>query len=798
MNPFEQNALDALSELLRSANVKITKQTLRKALLRHPHFPSLASLKDVLNECKIKTIAARGSIEKLAGLPLPALAFFNIDGGIFAPVRKVSESQVEWYHTQKGWQNETLYEFEQKWNGAILLIEPTTDSNEKNYNSKRIQELLTNSLFPVITIGILAFIGLLFWNRHPLYSSAESWRAGLLMLIKLGGAGLSGLLMWQSINPAEPVIRKNTSLIVEKRKNNSLLNSKGANLFNWLSWAETGVVYFVGSILGICIAAIFNEKIIDQLFLLNLISLPFTFYLIYYQAGKAKKWCLTCCIVLVLFWFEFAVWYYFFGNFNFSDSIKAYSLLVSYLFIAALYALIKPVIASQKQWYEVIREIKRMKFNPDYVGSIFKNSAQLPPVFENMKIIGIGDPVARHIITLVYSPSNPESAEIHNGLSELFLKNSNIYWRIIFLPLNEKDIQFIQAILNCPQETALEGLNKWFLNIDQSIGKWKNNLENGSGLSEEEIKTQVSLQGNWCNLARITAIPAIFVDGKPIPVVYQTYDIPLLCNSKNNEINHVAEKISQYLENSEITVIMNIWKRDHVKEQLLALFNQTLKPSEIWIIQCGDYVQLDEIKRQYPFIKILSSTINLKYFGRFSFAQYVKSKYIYILDDDVIPSMNWLHKCKNLCEEKNAIISSAGRIVPRNDFYPEKLSNVPSYFIGDVSHNVPYNYCELETQVDFGCNSWFFKSRYLKDFWQLPPYSLETGEDIHFSAVCKIISGISTIVPAQIDEVLNGNLKRWYGHDNIASWKQSDFLPQRADILRNMIEENGWKPLLWI
>jgi hypothetical protein len=242
---------------------------------------------------------------------------------------------------------------------------------------------------------------------------------------------------------------------------------------------------------------------------------------------------------------------------------------------------------------------------------------------------------------------------------------------------------------------------------------------------------------------------------------------------------------------------MNIWKRNHVKEQLLALFNQTLKPSEIWIVQCGDHVQLDEIKKQYPFLNILSSTVDLKYFGRFSFAQYVKSNYVYILDDDVIPSKNWLQECKNLCDTKNAIIASAGRIIPENDFYPEKLSNVPDYFIGDVSRDVPYNYCELETQVDFGCNSWFFKSNWLRDFWRVPPYSFDTGEDIHFSAVCKIASGTPTIVPAQIDEVLNGNLKKWYGHDDMASWKQSDFLPQRAGILQNMIEKNGWKPLLW-
>lgn len=527
MNPFEHNASDALVQLVELANVKITKQTLKKALLRHPHFPSLASLKDVLTDCKIKTIAARGSIEKLAGLPLPALVFLTIHGGVFAPVRKVSENQVEWYHTQNGWQNDTLYEFEQKWSGAILLIEPTTDSDEKNYNSKRIQALLTNSLFPFIIVGILTFIGLLLWNRYALYSSGGSWGVGLLMLIKFAGAGLSGLLMWQSIDPAESVIRKSSNLMIEKRKNTNLLNSNGAYLFNWLNWAESGVIYFVGSALGICIAAIFEEKIIGQLFLLSMISLPFTLYLIYYQAVRAKQWCLTCCSVLGLFWLEFVVCYYFPEDFN-ASNIQGYSLLCSYLFTISMYAVIKPVIISQKQWHEVIREIKRMKFNPGYVEGVLKNKAQLPPIFENMKVFGAGDLSARHTITLVYSPGSKGSAELHNGLREVFLKKNDICWRIIFLATSLRDVDIIEGMLNCPPEKAFESLDSWFSDINQSVRKWKAKYAYDTLLSEEVIQGQITLHTHWCKLAKITTVPSLFIDRASIPAVYQVHDIAML------------------------------------------------------------------------------------------------------------------------------------------------------------------------------------------------------------------------------------------------------------------------------
>ncbi len=37
------------------------------------------------------------------------------------------------------------------------------------------------------------------------------------------------------------------------------------------------------------------------------------------------------------------------------------------------------------------------------------------------------------------------------------------------------------------------------------------------------------------------------------------------------------------------------------------------------------------------------------------------------MDDDVIPSLNWIDKCLTVCLEKNAIRSSSGRIIPYGD-----------------------------------------------------------------------------------------------------------------------------------
>ena len=247
----------------------------------------------------------------------------------------------------------------------------------------------------------------------------------------------------------------------------------------------------------------------------------------------------------------------------------------------------------------------------------------------------------------------------------------------------------------------------------------------------------------------------------------------------------------------DVTVILTVWKRDHLREQIECLYNQSRKPAYIWVYQCGNFVDTQRILKKYQQIGLVRSSINLKYFGRFSLAQFTRTKYVWILDDDVIPSNNWLKMCQNKCDQENAIITSTGRIIPKNDFLPEHLDNVKDYFLGDNTSYVSYNFCKEDTVVDFGCNSWFLKSDWIRAFWQIPPHTLETAEDIHLSATCLLKLGVKTIVPKQINEETSGNMKKSYGRDSFASWMTPDFEESREGVIRYFIEQLGWKPLHW-
>lgn len=250
-----------------------------------------------------------------------------------------------------------------------------------------------------------------------------------------------------------------------------------------------------------------------------------------------------------------------------------------------------------------------------------------------------------------------------------------------------------------------------------------------------------------------------------------------------------------------ITVILTSWKRDHLEDQIQALLAQTQPPDTIWIYHCRYFNEpAFELTNKYQQVKYQFNTDDLGYFGRFSLGLLAPTPYLLIIDDDVIPSPGWIEGCIRLCEENNAIISSAGRIIPENDYTPERVkdaTHVKACFIGDNDSASATNLCPENTQVDYGCNSWLIKTAWLNYFWAIRPYTFETGEDIHLSASCYLQGGIKTICPQQKPGALCGNLQKNYGFDEFASWKEDGFIQKRELILKHWINERGWSPIHW-
>lgn len=221
-----------------------------------------------------------------------------------------------------------------------------------------------------------------------------------------------------------------------------------------------------------------------------------------------------------------------------------------------------------------------------------------------------------------------------------------------------------------------------------------------------------------------------------------------------------------------IVAILTAYKRDYFKFQINSILNQTVKIDKIVILNNGS-IDLSSIKNEFgDKVDIIHSELNTKFWGRFSIANLFNCNYILMLDDDVIPGVSWVENCLRVSNERDCIVTANGR------------DNNNSNEIGDSGH------VSSDTKVAFGGHSWFYKKEYLKYFLGNSPINYNTGEDIMFSALCKINGGVETWVPSQSGE--SSAHKKNFSDDEHASFRQNNWDKDRYEICQYYINQ-GWQ-----
>ena len=310
LNDAEQNAFEALSQVLQLAKVKITATSLKKALLEHPDFPSLSALNDVLTNFKVPNLATRIGPEQLATIPLPAVAHLTIGGGFFATVRSVNGA-VEWLDTARGWQQESLNDFVKKWDGVMLLVAPDQHSGEADYTVQQRRQIIESVRISFVVSALLLCMGILFYGLWQKVDFSTTWPYYGLLLTKTLGTAVSLMLVWYGIDSQNSFLQS-VCKFNDTTNCNNILSSPAAKLTDWLDWSEVGLFYFGGGLIYLLTipqtlnGGLNNSLIIHStLFIINLLALPYTFWSIWYQWRVARQWCVLCLSIQALLWVEF-------------------------------------------------------------------------------------------------------------------------------------------------------------------------------------------------------------------------------------------------------------------------------------------------------------------------------------------------------------------------------------------------------------------------------------------------------------------------------------------------------------
>lgn len=235
-----------------------------------------------------------------------------------------------------------------------------------------------------------------------------------------------------------------------------------------------------------------------------------------------------------------------------------------------------------------------------------------------------------------------------------------------------------------------------------------------------------------------------------------------------------------------ITVILTAYKRaEYLVDQIKALKEQTVQPVEIWV--WSNQSDKDLLDVSHLVDRVITSNTNWLFWGRFSIAGMVRTKYVAFFDDDNLPQPRWFENCLNTLKKSgNALLGGSGVILPTNGGYATK-------------HKIGWNGYQLNEpeKVDLVGHSWFFDKSILQYMWREEPKSWDNGEDIHFAYMALKYGGIETLVPPHPESDMTlwscrPDFGKRVGSLKVATYKTANHKDTRSMIV-DAFRKDGWQ-----
>lgn len=515
------NAEAVVFKVLKAFSIPVDDNKIISELDKHPDHPSLLAISDVLSNFNIENSAYRLAAEELQQVPCPFIAHTRSNGGDFLMVHEIDDQKVtvssdKWTRRKLG-----RNEFSNVFSGIVLTIEPSLVHRPAGWHRALISEITT----PLAVGGLLLILisGVIF---HTNYFENYSWQIFLLTLFATIGLVTSILLLVQSIDSNNPFVQKLCS------GNNSdcraILSSKAATVFKGLSWSEVGFFYFSGSWL-VLLFCNHSPALLQGLAILNIISLPYTFYSIYYQARIARQWCVLCCTVQALLWLEFIPSLTTFNvALTLPDAIEWSTLFICFFLPVILWVLIKPVLLKAQQIKPLKDQLHKFKYNSELFNAMLNNQPKYALPSEDWSIV-LGNTKARTSIIMVSNPYCPPCSKMHELLETLLEQRTDLQARIIFNANNtSEDIKtpvsrHLMALNRLDdKEIVKRALNDWYEQKEKDYKAWAKAYP--VDLNEAEYY-KIDRQKAWCEMAEVTATPTLLLNGYRLPEHYQLPDL---------------------------------------------------------------------------------------------------------------------------------------------------------------------------------------------------------------------------------------------------------------------------------
>jgi len=523
------NITRVINLLIKELRIPVTQQSIEEEIAKHPEYQSMLAISDMLNHWRIPNAAYELTFEELAaaGITGPFIAHLPSKNRQFILVKRMDERQAIIINENGKKQQLSIDEFKDMYaGGAILIAEKETDSGEADYDLKHRQELLAALRIPFVITGAVSIL-ISFLLLHSSNVVWFNWQIALLILFKTAGIVTAVLLLIQSIDSNNPLIQKLCGG-ADHKDCNAILSSKAAKISGELSWSEVGFFYFGGTWL-ILLFNSHNIGLMQLLAILNIVSLPYTFYSIYYQWRVAKQWCRFCCTILAIMWLEFFAFLSYISHGVQLPGLRGWASLIIGMAIPVLaWVFIKPYLQLSKQIQPLKQQLRKFKYNADLFNKLLNEEIKYTLPNDEHSII-IGNRQAEHIITIVSNPYCQPCSKAHKALDEWLANRDDIKLQVIFSNQNDENnprakvgphLMSLQATRD--DASLKHALNDWYEQKQKDYDAWAKVHPVAENIP---AKKALEIQKEWCKTTEIIGTPTIFINGRKLPGNYETEDI---------------------------------------------------------------------------------------------------------------------------------------------------------------------------------------------------------------------------------------------------------------------------------
>lgn len=534
------NSSEVCWKIIKYNRLSINKETIYRQFAEHPYPNSLMAIIDILEGYNIATNSYTiKNLEALKKYDKPKIVLVHINSeSFFSVIYSISKESVIWYNPITHRQESVSFEDLKKIYAGIVtfidvkdyIAEAEYENKYKRFFIKRVVEAIPAFII-IITILFIALSLLL--SGTPIY-----------LELYIGGVGIGSIicaiLVHSEVNEYKSYIIEKLCPVGKIWDCSTVLKSSANNIYG-VNWSTIGLAYFTGTLIVLACVGPTNLNYWRMAAYLNVITLPFIIYSLYYQIMIYRHWCIICLSILSILLYLFII-SCLSGllNLHLGIILNCFTpFVIVDLIVLWGSNMYKSLCEQNKKYNELFPYFNRVRFNKN----VFYTLLDEYPLIEKVPLdmsINIGQSTAPTTILKICDPFCRSCSKSHIEMEKLY-DNKNIFLQVIFY-VSSKDNETKKNIIKLffalkekyGNQYMLQVLHDWYSQTDKNFEEFrkKYNDIDDKAINAQNNKITWLVQKNI--ELKIQYTPTFYINNHHMPDDFYSYnDFSSLFTDKN-------------------------------------------------------------------------------------------------------------------------------------------------------------------------------------------------------------------------------------------------------------------------